>query len=267
MEFPRLVTQDVLGTNTMRGMKTIAGAVAFALLGFGAQAATVSVDVHDLSEYASLTAGWKNAISEDFETLGAAGGRREVGVLDTAVGSFTTLGGKGTGGTVTDKKNNTTVKNTGTKLALRDGTVYGRTNIAPAGGKWFLDSNDTFGMVWNVALAGGHAFNKLIFALTDASDEGAYLRVTVDGVVQEILSKLKNGTTKLFVIDFGGPVHSAKIELGNYTKSTGGKQKTNDGFSVDAIQVAPVPLPAGLVLLGSAVAGFGVIGRRRARMA
>ena len=64
----------------------------------------------------------------------------------------------------------------------------GRKNVAPTGGAWFLDSNDTFGMRWDVSLGGG-LFNKLVFALTDATDVGAFLRIIVDGQVEEVLNK------------------------------------------------------------------------------
>ena len=64
-------------------------------------------------------------------------------------------------------------------LAIRNGTVYGRSSttdlIAGAPNSktpdLFLDSNDTFGMRWVVDP--GSMFNKLIFTLTDASDQGA----------------------------------------------------------------------------------------------
>lgn len=248
----------------MIAFKTTLAAAAIALAAGSAFAATVSVSVNPtvnpVGDMATLTAGWKS-VTQDFEDLGKTRGEKEVGPsLATNVGTFTSLGGKGTGGTVTGLPGNK-----GTELTLRDEDVFGRKNVAPTDGAWFLDSNDTWGISWNVALEGGQKFNKLIFALTDATDMGAYLRVSVGGIVQTVISGLSNAETKLVVIDFGDWVSSATIDLGNFTKSTKGKYKKDDGFSLDGIEVsiAAVPLPAGMLLLGSALAGFGVVARRR----
>jgi hypothetical protein len=119
---------------------------------------------------------------------------------------------------------------------------------------------------------GGGLFNKLVFALTDATDVGAFLRIIVDGQVEEVLASKSsgNGFTNLVVVDFGQALKKATIELANFTKADKGKPLLNDGFSIDAIQVAQVsavPLPAGVLLLGSALVGFGALKRRRAARA
>ncbi len=254
----------------MMNFKTTISAAIFVFVAGAASAASVTVEIKDVGDFGTITSGWTST-TQDFEALGAAGGRREVGTLDTNVGTFKTLGGTGTGGTVRDAGNNTTVTNTGTQLALRNGTVYGRKNVAPTGGAWFLDSNDTWGMRWDVSLVSG-LFDKLVFALTDATDVGAFLRIIVDGQVEEVLSKniYTNGVTKLVVVDFGQALKEATIELANYTKVVDGKPFLNDGFSIDGIQVSQisaVPLPAGVLLLGSALVGFGALKRRRAARA
>jgi hypothetical protein len=261
----------------MKNFKTTIGAAIFSVVAGAASAASVSVEIKNVGDFGTITSGWTST-TQDFEALGTAGGRREVGTLATNVGTFKTLGGTGTGGTVKDSGNNTTVTNTGTQLALRNGTVYGRTNVAPTGGAWFLDSNDTFGMRWDVSLGGG-LFNKLVFALTDATDVGAFLRIIIDGQIEEVLNKniYSNGVTKLVVVDFGKAVKEATIELANFTNaappvctrvtSCRDPKLLNDGFSIDGIQVSAVPLPAGVLLLGSALAGFGALKRRRAARA
>jgi hypothetical protein len=126
-------------------------------------------------------------------------------------------------------------------------------------------------MRWDVSLGGG-LFNKLVFALTDATDVGAFLRIIVDGQVEEVLASKSsgNGFTNLVVVDFGQALKSATIELANFTKVVDGTPLLNDGFSIDGIQVAQVsavPLPAGVLLLGSALVGFGALKRRRAARA
>ena len=245
----------------MTNFKILIGAGVFALCASVVSAATVTVSAYTPGSLSAATKGWRS-ISQDFESLG---GEHEVGSLATNVGTFSTLGGVGTGGTVKEKLSG--AKNTGQNLAIRDDNVFGRHNVAPTTGKYFLDSNDTFGLSWDVHLADGKVFDKLIFALTDAADVGAFMRISVGGTVLTTLKGLQNGVTKLVMVDFGGAYSSAKIELGNYTKATGGAFKKNDGFSIDAIQVAAVPLPAGFLLLGSALVGFGAMARRRSAKA
>ncbi len=244
----------------MTSLRLIAASCAIALFAASAHAATISVSVFDAVAY-NLSFGTGKNVGEDFEQLGSDNGEGEVNNgFATAVGTFSTLGGTGTGGTVSGLPGNT-----GTKLALREGNVFGRTNATPTVGSWFLDSNDTWGMAWDLSLAGGAAFNKVMFVLSDGSDVGAYLRISTGSDSLELRTggKLPNGNQSLVMIDFGAAITSAEILLGNYKTSGGNTFFRNDGFSIDGIQVAAVPLPASLLLFGSALAGLGAVARRR----
>jgi hypothetical protein len=222
-------------------------------------AASITVSTFNPSAYLDLLATG-TFVGEDFETLGATRGEGEVaGPLSTAVGTFVTAGGTGSGGTVTGLPGNT-----GRHLALRDGDVYGRNNAVPVGGGWFLDSNDTFGMIWNVAVGG--LFDTVAFVLTDASDVGAFLRITTGNSVREVRTggRLPDGNDRLVVVSFAEAVSSAQIALVNYTAFGGATNFRNDGFSLDGAQVrlSPVPVPAAGVLL---IVGLGALGALRAR--
>ncbi len=255
----------------MSVLKSFCATVALSVWAVSAGAATISVSIFDAATYNGSFGSGAN-IGEDFEALGASKGEGEVGVsLATAVGTFSTIGGVGSGGTVTQLSGNT-----GHFLALRDGNVFGRDNATPTGGAWFLDSNDTYGMIWDVALNGGLSFTKLQFVLSDASDVGAYLRITTGTDSRELRTggKLPNGSDQLVEIDFGGAVTSAQVILGNYSSMGGTTYKRNDGFSIDGIQVRsvpgsggenppPVPLPASVVLLAAGLASLGAVARRR----
>jgi len=238
------------------GFKNISLALSFLGLATTAGASTISITSFSTTGYNAELAASGAVITEDFE------GFNEGMVLDgfsTAVGTFATLGGTGTGGTVTQSG----FANDGTQLAIRDGNVFGRTSTTAilnndASQDKFLDSNDTFGISW-AADIGGQAFNRLLLTLTDAADTGATMKVTAGGVTSSF-STAGNGNQQVVVVDFATAVTSAVFYFENIGN---GGNLTNDGFSIDDIAIAPVPVPAGLLLMGTALAGFGAMRRSK----
>lgn len=221
-------------------------ALGLALLGLAAlpaAAATISVDTWTAGAYTTATAGWGQKTVETFE--GFAMGEAS-GPLATAVGQIDTLGGTGTGSSVTG---------TGTELAIRTAPNFGRVNTT-TGGKTFLDSNDTLGMVWNVALAGGSMFDRIVFTLSDAADQGAKLSILSGEDMLEMILGQKNGTVRRIEIRFGALVSGATITLSN-------NGRLNDGFAIDDATVGAVPIPAAGLLLLTALGGLGIAARRR----
>ncbi len=251
-------------------MKLAAGAVAFALSAGLAQAATISVSTFSVAAYnTELAALGPVVVQEDFEgyKVGNVGnGTGDPGFV-TAVGTFKTMGGVGSGGTVTDPNPDLD----GSKLAIRTGDVYGRSSTTdllagfsdnPNDGNRdkFLDSNDTFGIRWLVNI--GSMFDRLIFVLTDATDVGATMTIKTDGASPYVFSGLGNANRQLVVVDFGGAVNFAEISFFNTNKS--GKPLLNDGFSLDDIAVSAVPLPAPAFMLIAGLAGLAAFRRKRA---
>ncbi len=222
-----------------------------------AAAATITIEDFDPTDYATRVADGAY-FGEDFESEGNAAGEGEVGpslVVDT--GTFYSLGGQGTGGTVRNLPGNT-----GTQLALRDGNTYGRRDTV--GGRWYLDSNDTYGIGWQVAST--RLFDTVMFVLSDGSDVGGFLRIISDGASaeQRTGSRLSNGNSQLVTVSFDTLVSSALIEIANYD-SSGTAMRLNDGFSIDGVQVglAAVPVPPAGLLLAAGLGGLVVLRRRR----
>jgi hypothetical protein len=242
--------------------RIMAAAAVVALSAGAVQAASISVTTFSVGDYNTQLGLLGTAVGENFE--GFTEGNRDNG-FSTAVGTFSTLGGTGSGGTVTDPDPGFPGVNDGTKLAIRDGNVYGRSSTTalltgnPEDDK-FLDSNDTWGIEWLVNV--GSMFDRLIFTLTDATDQKATLTISADGADPVVFSGLGPSNRQLVVIDFGGRVSNATITLANTDSK--GKPKTNDGLSIDDIAVSVVPLPAPALLLIGGLAGLAAFRRKRA---
>ena len=222
-------------------------------------AATITVQDFDAADYAAAV-GAGSYLVENFETPGNVAGEGEVGPdLVVDAGRFYSLGGTGSGGTVRNLAGNT-----GTELALRDGNTYGRRDTV--GGRWYLDSNDTYGIGWQVGSTS--MFDTVMFVLSDGSDTGAFLRISADGTdyEQRTNGRLRNGNAQLVTITFDQRVNSALIELANYN-ADGTALRRNDGFSIDGVQVgiAPVPLPSAGLLLAAGLGGLAMVRGRRGR--
>lgn len=232
-------------------IRTLALGTAALVWASAAAAVTIDVETWSTGAYDTATAGWAQKTVETFEGFSMG---QITGPLATDVGSFATLGGTGSGASIIGDMPGNTDK--GTDLAIRTAPNHGRVNTT-TGGKTFLDSNDTLGMVWAVALAGGTMFDRLVFSLSDAADQGATLSILAgDSELTTFVGKT-NGVVQLIEIRFGSLVSGATITLSN-------NGKLNDGFAVDDVTVGAVPLPAGGVLLLTGLGGLALFRRRRA---
>lgn len=244
--------------------RILSAAILASVAATSAQAATIGVSDFSKPAYEALVA--PGSVIENFE--GFTEGNIDDGWSGSAVGAFYSLGGTGSGGTVTDGTGKGNFAgNDGTRLALRDGNVYGRTSTTAAlsgnsGVDMFLDSNDTHGVRWEASL-GGALFNRIVLTLTDAADTGATMRILAGGHSVSFAG-LGDGAKRIVEIAFGGGVSTATILFEN--RDANGNFKTNDGFSIDDIALSAVPLPAGAWLM---LGGFGALAalRRRKRAA
>lgn len=246
-------------------MKTLLASATCAMLLLAGSASAISITITEYTgkaSYDAIAGGFGTTFVEDFEsyTEGNVGPD-----FATSVGTFNTLGGVGSGGTVTDpvSKGNF-AGNDGSKLAVRDGNVHGRTSttneiFGTRPGDTFLDSNDTWGIEWLVNV--GRAFNEILFVMTDATDTGNRLWVTADdGAVSQTVDlpaySFGNGSKRLVHVNFGDYVTDAKILLDH-------RGRTNDGVAIDDISVAVVPLPAPALMLLAGLGGLAALRRRR----
>ena len=198
---------------------------------------------------------------EGFRPWGTGSGTQNL--RHTAVGSFTPTGKTGSGDSVIGD---------GGKLQVRDDSRmrWGRYNTAntpplPPGvadGNW-LDSNDNRGMKWTIKGVG--SFDTLAFYVIDAADVGGKFTIKVGDTVYRNLAngaRLANGNIHLVQIVLSEAVDRLTLRL----KHT---NDINDGFGVDGAvvgNIAPIPLPPGLLLMLPAL-GMLAAARRRPRQA
>lgn len=84
-----------------------------------------------------------------------------------------------------------------------------------------------------------------------ASDANSFVAINENPILN---SGAQNGFSFTFA---GGPFDTLRIVDTTTTSASTG------GFDIDSIQVAAIPLPAGMLLLGSALAGLGALRRRK----
>lgn len=231
-------------------------------LASGAGAATVTLQGFDRTDIAGAQAARngflashkvENLRTETFAGKPAWNGQSgSTNPQNTAVGSFASLGGIGSGGSHI---------NGGSGLEVRgDNTMrWGRFSTSDVlGGKW-LDSNDTYGMKWDIGGLG--KFNSLSFFLIDAADVGAKFSIKVgETLFSQVLGaggRALNGNIQLVTILLPQAVSHLTVELFN--------NRLNDGFGIDGAsiaKVAPVPLPPAAALLGTGLLALGLLRRR-----
>jgi hypothetical protein len=221
------------------------------------------------TDYSNIRAASFGTIfaTEDFEDakykVGQIGAT-DAATLSTAVGTFTTIGGKGTGDTAIDEFN-TKTSSRGNNLAIReDGDAHpngGRqnTSFTTASDNTYLDSNDTLGFEWVAGTADGDLFDRLLFTITDPTDQGKELTISAAGFTKTFTIAPREADGEIFnvLVGFSTGVSSATLLLE--------KSGTNDGFSFDNATVGAVPLPAAAWLLLAASGGLIAAKRRSAR--
>lgn len=201
-----------------------------------------------------------NSTVEDFESYTSG---ELSGPLSTSVGLFSTIGGTGSGGTVTQ-----TSGNTGSDLFLRDNPVYGRSNTT-TGGSNFLDSNDTSGVEWTISGLG--MFDRVFFTLSDIADTGAdFILSSGSGTIFSVSENRSNGVVDMIMLSFQSAIDELTLTFSH--------DRTNDGFGIDdagfglssasmSNPPSAIPLPTSIAFLlagVAALAGFRHHGRRKA---
>jgi len=174
----------------------------------------------------------------------------------TSVGQFTGITPSiTTGGSQVDPKG---------KIVIRSDTpnAFNRFDVEGTDGNW-LDSNDMNGINWDIPGSSSLSSNitKIAFFLTDVDDVGNLnFSITASGDVTSYnvsnapTSGRPDGELLLVTMLFSEAVSDLNIQM---------ISGTNDGYGIDGITVAAVPLPAGGVLLLTALGGVAALRRKR----
>jgi len=188
--------------------------------------------------------------TEDFEE-GFTPGTNQVSFA-TAVGTFT------------QEEQGQTSSGSGLLIldeATKPSTFQGRRDMTTESindGNW-LDSNDSKEVSWTIDF--DDMITKLGFFLTDVNDVNASMTATfsdgTDSVVENFLGAggaADNGEIIYVSAMFDQAVTSILFNVNT----------SNDGWGIDDITVAAVPLPAGVLLLGLGLGGMAAYRRRQA---
>lgn len=259
-------------------IKALGLAAALALAPVAASAATVTINFQEFGNIAGgstpdigaaiaerdLFIGSAPIIrSEDFEgftacpnDMGCASADSAGPIVSTSVGDFLRIGGAtGSGNSQVDPKDKIVVRND------NPDNSHGRYDVD--GGSNWLDSNDHMGIRWEIPGSSGLSdIMRIAFFLTDVDDVNnfAFQINTVGGdVADQIVNNKpgngrKDGELLLVTMLFDKPVSLLNIDM---------RAGNNDGFGMDGIRVAAVPLPAGGLLLLTALGGAAVLRRRK----
>lgn len=144
---------------------------------------------------------------------------------------------------------------------ITSGDVYNCDfNTFDASGSVQLDfvasSTPAAGVAFNTNLSGGNSLDSATVAWWEASSDGTLL-----SLIESVDANLNGGATSLATLfDGDAPDYQSVV----FTWA--GFDSTGTGLPLDIqVQVVPsaVPVPAGILLMGTALAGFGVMRRRK----